>query len=201
MKKWYCHHKPNVQGLHLFGKTSCVPSQSFRTLLREFAPLLQPGQMHIDDTKGLEVVWHAGTGVGEEVPPLTRECIQTMSELIQTETCLKQIGCFSGPNLVSELMQQQPAAAVLASNSSLVLEQGKRLLGNERFQVYTYQDLLGVELCGSLENIIAIAVGCLGGLGYGENAQASLISRGLIEMIYIGKPSARPRRTASRTPI
>src|SRR5690606_35743363 len=64
---------------------------------------------------------------------------------------------------------------------------GKKLLRNENFQVYGNNDLVGVELAGVLKNIIAIASGALSGMGYGENAKGLLISRGVIEMIYLGK--------------
>jgi glycerol-3-phosphate dehydrogenase (NAD(P)+) len=163
-----------------------VPSQSFRALLKELAPLLRPHHLLIHGIKGLEVSWPIDTHSGT-LPLLTRAQIKTMSELIQAETCVSQIGCLAGPNLASELAHGQPAAAVVASGSALVLEQGQKLLRSERFQVYTNQDLLGVELCGSLKNIIAIGAGCLAGLGYGENAKALLISRGLVEMVHLGK--------------
>jgi glycerol-3-phosphate dehydrogenase (NAD(P)+) len=110
-----------------------------------------------------------------------------MSELIKAETGLSQVGCIAGPNLAAELAEGQLAAVVVASTLPEVVERGKRLLQSDTFQVYTNTDIIGVELCGALKNIIAIGAGCLSGLGYGENAKAFLISRGLAEMIYIGK--------------
>ena len=119
--------------------------------------------------------------------PLGAEQIKTMSELIAIQTSLTQVGCIAGPNLATELAQGQLAAVVIASQSKLVMEVGKKLLKSDNFQVYTNDDILGVELCGALKNIIAIGAGCLSGLGYGENAKAFLISRGLVEMVHIGK--------------
>ncbi len=163
-----------------------IPSQSFRALLKELAPLLQPHHILIHGIKGLDVSWPEASQ-SSTFSSLTRDQVRTMSELIQTETPIRQIGCLAGPNLAGELAQGQPAAIVLASSSERVLEQVPKLLRSERFQVYTNQDLLGVELCGSLKNIMAIGAGCLAGLGYGENTKALLISRGLIEMIYLGR--------------
>jgi glycerol-3-phosphate dehydrogenase (NAD(P)+) len=165
---------------------SIVPSQSLKALLKNLAPLLKPHHMLIHGIKGLDVSWPVEERKGSSIP-FTRAQVKTMSELIQSETSVTQIGCLAGPNLASELAQKQPAAAVIASKSKDVLEEGQRLLRSERFQIYTNTDLLGVELCGSLKNIIAIGAGCLGGLGYGENARGLLISRGLVEMIHIGK--------------
>ena len=76
---------------------------------------------------------------------------------------------------------------MVASHFDEVIETGIRLLRTDRFQVYGSKDLIGVELCGVLKNIIAIASGALSGLGYGENARALLISRGMVEMIYLGR--------------
>eukprot|EP00540_Astrosyne_radiata_P011837 CAMPEP_0116823382 /NCGR_PEP_ID=MMETSP0418-20121206/806_1 /TAXON_ID=1158023 /ORGANISM="Astrosyne radiata, Strain 13vi08-1A" /LENGTH=217 /DNA_ID=CAMNT_0004451627 /DNA_START=1473 /DNA_END=2126 /DNA_ORIENTATION=+ len=110
-----------------------------------------------------------------------------MSEVIQEESMVRQVGCIAGPNLAQELAQRQPAATVIASASQEVIAQGQQLLQNDQFHVYSNTDLLGVELCGALKNVIAIGTGCLGGLGYGENSKSFLISRGVVEMAYIGR--------------
>ena len=72
-------------------------------------------------------------------------------------------------------------------NFNEVIQTGKRLLRNDRFQVYENNDLVGVEIAGVLKNIIAIASGALSGLGYGDNAKGLLISRGAVEMVYMGR--------------
>ncbi|NJM26551.1 MAG: glycerol 3-phosphate dehydrogenase, partial [Bacteroidia bacterium] len=79
------------------------------------------------------------------------------------------------------------AATVIASHFNEVISVGKRMLRNDRFQVYGNNDLVGVELAGVLKNIIAIASGALFGMGYGDNAKGLLVSRGMVEMIYLGK--------------
>jgi glycerol-3-phosphate dehydrogenase (NAD(P)+) len=76
---------------------------------------------------------------------------------------------------------------VVASPFNEVIQIGKKLLRNDRFNVYENSDLIGVELAGVLKNIIAIAAGALSGLGYGENAKGLLVSRGAVEMVYLGR--------------
>ena len=157
-----------------------VASSGFRQTMRDLAPYLRPSHLLIHGTKGLDVVDPAAS-------PLTREQVRTMSEVIREETVVVRIGCLAGPNLARELGEHQPAATVVASRFDEVIDTGQHLLRSDRFQVYGNRDLIGVELCGVLKNIIAIASGTLSGLGLGENARALLVSRGLAEMIYLGK--------------
>ena len=157
-----------------------VASSGFRQTMQDLAPYLRPAHLLIHGTKGLDVCDPAAD-------PLTREHVRTMSEVIREETVVVRIGCLAGPNLARELGEHQPAATVVASHFDEVIDTGQRLLRSDRFQVYGNTDLIGIELCGVLKNIIAIASGALSGLGLGENARALLISRGLAEMIYLGK--------------
>ncbi len=157
-----------------------VASSGFRDTMQDLSPYLRPSHLLIHGTKGLSVRNPA-------TQPLTREQVLTMSEVIREETVVVRIGCLAGPNLARELGEQQPAATVVASHFNEVINTGQRLLRCDRFQVYGNTDLIGIELCGVLKNIIAIASGALSGLGLGENARALLVSRGLAEMIYLGK--------------
>ncbi|WP_017733464.1 NAD(P)H-dependent glycerol-3-phosphate dehydrogenase [Nafulsella turpanensis] len=163
-----------------------VPAANFRAMMKDLAPHLHPYHILIHGTKGLDICLPKG-GRTKDMPPIDRSCIRTMSEVIREESVVVRIGCLAGPNLATELVQQQPAATVVASHFREVINEGIRLLRNERFQVYGSSDLIGVELCGVLKNIIAIAAGGLSGLGLGENARALLISRGMVEMIYLGR--------------
>ena len=171
-----------------------VPSEAFRNMLKQLTPWLKLHHILIHGTKGLDVRWPQNVDSGC-LPILTREDVKTMSELIQEESVVYQVGCLAGPNLSRELDQGQPAATVVASSSEAVIAQGRQLLRNDHFKVYSSKDLLGVELCGVFKNVIAIGAGCLSGLGYGENTKSLLISRGLVEMIYLGQAmgaSVRP---------
>ena len=170
-----------------------VPSQGLRAMMQQLGPLLTTQHILIHGTKGLDVHWPPSTSTA--LPKLSRDNVKTMSEVIQEESPVQQVGCLAGPNLARELAQGQPAAAVVASPFEAVITTGQQLLKSERFQVYSSTDLLGVELCGVLKNIMAIGAGCLSGLGYGDNAKALLVSRGMVEMVYIGQAlgaSVRP---------
>ena len=161
-----------------------VPSENFPALIDDLADFLKPYHILIHGTKGLIVInknWETDENIKIE-----RDDVYTMSRLIRERTLAVRIGCLAGPNLAKELADNHPAATVVASHFNEVISEGQRLLRNDRFQVYGSKDLLGIELTGVLKNIIAIAAGALSGMGYGENARALLISRGLIEMIYLG---------------
>lgn len=163
-----------------------VPSLHFRAMMKNLAPHLQPYHILIHGTKGFDIVLPNGETI-ETAKKLNRKSVKTMSEVIREESVVVRIGCLAGPNLSKELAQRQPAATVIASHFDEVIQTGKKLLRNERFQVYENRDIVGVEIAGVLKNIIAIASGALSGLGYGENAKGLLVSRGAVEMVYLGR--------------
>ncbi len=163
-----------------------VPSAHFRPMMRHLSEYLHPYHILIHGTKGLDIQLPEGETI-QTVEKLHRGQVKTMSEVITEESVVVRMGCLAGPNLSRELAAGQPAATVVASQFNEVIQLGKRLLRNENFQVYGNSDLVGVELAGVLKNIIAIAAGALSGMGYGENAKGLLISRGMVEMIYLGR--------------
>ncbi len=162
-----------------------VPSANFRSMIRHLAPYLKPYHVLIHGTKGLDLNYN-GKKTIPKTKPLTRDHVKTMSEVILEETPVLRVGCLAGPNLATEIAEKQPAATVVASHFEEVIDIGQRLLKNDRFMVYGNNDLIGIELCGILKNIIAIGAGAISGVGLGENARALLISRGMVEMIYLG---------------
>lgn len=163
-----------------------VPSSAFRTVMQQLSPYLHPYHILIHGTKGLDLSLPKEETL-ESIKFLAKENIRTMSEVIMDESVVVRVGCLAGPNLAREMADNQPAATVVASRYNEVIKAGERLLRNDRFQVYGNSDLIGIELAGVLKNIIAIASGALSGLGLGENAKGLLISRGMVEMIYLGK--------------
>lgn len=163
-----------------------VPSSSFRKMMQQLSPYLHPFHILIHGTKGLDISLPDGQTL-DTIEELTRENVKTMSEVIMDESVVVRVGCMAGPNLAKELSSSQPAATVVASPFEEVVKAGEHLLRNDLFQVYGNNDLIGIELAGVLKNIIAIASGILSGLNHGENAKGLLISRGMIEMIYLGK--------------
>lgn len=159
-----------------------VPSDGFRNLMRNFAPYLKPYHLLIHGTKGLDSGYLTNESIFSG-----RMNVHTMSEIIRQETSVLRIGCLSGPNLSSEILKGQPAATVIASDFKEVIFAGKNVLRGPRFQVFSANDVIGAELAGALKNTVAIGAGMLGGLGMGYNIWALLITKGLAEMIHIGK--------------
>lgn len=159
-----------------------IPSSSFKKMLQTFKEHLTPKHILIHGTKGL----HIEKELSKDLE-LKKDEISTMSELILKETGVIRVGCLAGPNLATEIAQKQIAAAVVASEYDEVIELGKKALACNRFMVYGSNETVGIELAGILKNYIAIASGLASGLGYGDNAKALLITRGMTEMIYIAR--------------
>jgi glycerol-3-phosphate dehydrogenase (NAD(P)+) len=164
-----------------------VSSTGFRSMMKDVAPYLYPYHTLIHGTKGLDVLLPDGMSLNDPNVIVNRDNVKTMSEVILEESAVVKVGCLAGPNLAREIADKHPAATVVASRFDSVIADGQKLLRNDRFQVYGNKDLIGIELTGVLKNIIAIASGALSGLGYGENARALLVSRGMVEMIHLGK--------------
>ncbi|QHG14735.1 NAD(P)H-dependent glycerol-3-phosphate dehydrogenase [Nostoc sp. ATCC 53789] len=110
----------------------------------------------------------------------------TPSQIWQTVFPNHAVVVLSGPNLSKEIQLELPAATVVASNIPRAAEVVQLVFSSHRFRVYTNPDPLGVELGGTLKNVIAIAAGVCDGLHLGTNAKAALVTRGLTEMVRIG---------------
>ena len=169
-----------------------VPSQYFKSMIIDFSPYLRPDHIMIHTTKGLHCEFDIDKA---DAKTIRLKDIKTMSELILQETGIVRVGSIAGPNLALELMEKQPAATVVASRFDEVIREGVAALKSDRFQVYGTRDILGIELTGVLKNYVALASGAMSGLGYGENARAMLITRGMAEMIYIGKALGADKRS------
>jgi glycerol-3-phosphate dehydrogenase (NAD(P)+) len=96
------------------------------------------------------------------------------------------ICALSGPNLSMEIVRGLPATTVIAAEDSAVAKRAQAIMASATFRVYTNDDVIGVELGGALKNIVALAAGLSDGLGYGDNAKAALVSRGLAEISRLG---------------
>ena len=162
-----------------------VPSTAFRKTMQSFAPHLTPRHFIVHGTKGFDVP--VARGGDWRNRRLARADVRTMSEVIREETSVIRIGCLSGPNLAREIAENQPSAAVVASNYDEVVSAGKEAFDTDRFQVFGSHELLGAEIAGALKNGLAIGSGVLAGRGYGRNIQAILLTRGLVEMITLGR--------------
>ena len=144
-----------------------VPSHAFADLLQQFD---KPKNGLSWLTKGLDPSTH-----------------QLLSQLVADKWGEQfPIGIISGPSFAREVAQGLPTAVVLAGNNSNYLRSMHALLHHNMLRVYESNDIIGVQWCGAVKNIIAIACGVSDGLRYGSNAKAALITRGLAEMSRIG---------------
>jgi glycerol-3-phosphate dehydrogenase (NAD(P)+) len=144
-----------------------IPSQSLRDNLAAIAPHLGPSTVVVSLMKGVE----KGTGL-------------RMSEVIAQGLPIDEnlIAVASGPNLALEIAKEQPTAAVVSSASLETAQAVAMAATNRYFRSFVNTDVIGTEFGGVLKNLIAVAIGIVDGVGYGENTKASIITRGLVEM-------------------
>jgi glycerol-3-phosphate dehydrogenase (NAD(P)+) len=149
-----------------------VPSHGFRTVLAEARSAIAPHAALVSLSKGVE-----------------QGSLLRMSEVIAdvvTGHDLARIGVLTGPNLAKEIAAGQPAASVIALPDPEVAARLQQIFLTPAFRVYTNPDVVGCEIAGALKNVIALGVGMAHGLGFGDNAKAALITRGLAELARLG---------------
>ena len=131
------------------------------------------------------------------VKGLEQGSLLRMSEVIADAGGIEpaRIAALSGPNLASEIAKGLPASAVVAATDLDLANRIADRLGRREFRLYVNSDILGVELCGALKNVLAIAAGAADGLGFGDNGKAGLMTRGLAEMIRLGAAAGANRLT------
>lgn len=149
-----------------------VPAQTLRQTIDNIKGSVTRDMVHISLAKGLE----AGT-------------CKLMSEVILEKipvSTSKQVCVLSGPNLSQEINRDLPATSVLAGHDRRIAGKARTLFNAPNFAVFISDDIVGVELCGALKNIIAIGAGMVDGLGLGDNAKATLITLGWAECAAVG---------------
>lgn len=147
-----------------------VPSHHYRRVLGEMAPFLDKADV-ISGTKGIE---------NESLDTMSQVTAQVLGEK------LRAFAVLSGPTFALEAARGDPTVAVVASENDDFAHAAQGMLSGGTFRLYRTNDVAGVELAGSLKNVIAIAAGVLEGLGLGSNTNAALITRGLHEMTKLG---------------
>ncbi|MFH0732650.1 MAG: NAD(P)H-dependent glycerol-3-phosphate dehydrogenase [Candidatus Omnitrophota bacterium] len=120
------------------------------------------------------------------VKGIEQKTLKTVSQILKEELAHDKLCVLSGPTIALEVAKEVPTSAVIASEDIKVAEEAQEVFMTQRFRLYTSTDTLGVELGGSLKNIIAIAAGISDGLGFGTNAKAALFTRGLVEIKRLG---------------
>ncbi|OGW99546.1 MAG: glycerol-3-phosphate dehydrogenase, partial [Omnitrophica WOR_2 bacterium GWA2_44_7] len=158
-----------------------VPSQFIRQVVRRIAPLKKAGVPLVSVIKGIET-----------------KTLRRMSEVIYQELGRRlKLAVLSGPTIALEVAQGIPTTAVVAATDKSLAQALQHMFITDRFRVYTNSDVIGVELGGSLKNIIAIACGISDGLGFGTNTKAALLARGLAEMSRLGIVMGAKKETFS----
>lgn len=143
-----------------------VPSHAFRSVLERLKPLAPDDVRIAWGSKGLD--------------PTTNQLLhQLVADIFSDDT---PAAVLAGPSFAKEVAEAMPTAVSLSGNDEVFLESLIDRFHNDRFRVYINSDFMGVELCGALKNILAIAVGISDGLGLGANSRSALITRGLAEM-------------------
>lgn len=146
-----------------------VASSYTRQTAHRFASLIAPRQKIVNVAKGIE-----------------ESTLMTLSEIIEQEIPQADVAVLSGPSHAEEVSRGLPTTIVVGAKSKATAEYIQSLFMSEVFRVYTSPDVLGIELGGSLKNVVALAAGIADGLGYGDNTKAALITRGITEIARLG---------------
>ena len=142
-----------------------IPAQQLRATLQEWKPFFSSDSIIVSTVKGIEISTQ-----------------MRMTEVIEDVLGPHAIAIITGPNLADELVLRQPAGAVAAAATQELADQMRDLFRTPYYRVYTSVDVMGCELAGAIKSVIALAVGISIGMGFGENTQAMLITRGLNEV-------------------
>jgi glycerol-3-phosphate dehydrogenase (NAD(P)+) len=151
---------------------SVTPAQHVRRVMETAASLIGPDTLIVSASKGIET-------------STLKTMAQVMEETVPGKAG-KRASFLSGPSFAVEVAREQPTAVAMASYDLAAATEAQQLFQAPYFRVYTNSDVIGVELGGSIKNVIAIAAGMASGLGLGHNALAALITRGLAEMARLG---------------
>ena len=146
-----------------------VPSPFTRATAKSMSPYIREGQIIVDVAKGIE-----------------ETSLMTLSQQIEEEIPQADVAVLSGPSHAEEVGRKLPTTCVIGAKTRKTAEYLQSMFISRVFRVYTSPDILGIELGGSLKNVIALAAGIADGLGYGDNTKAALITRGIAEIARLG---------------
>lgn len=165
--EWTADRQQAVEGAEVVVLAS--PTKYFRTVLESFVPLIPASAKVVSVAKGLDNCDN-----------------RRMTEVAEDLLKRGPVAALSGPSFASEVAVGAPTAVVVACRDHALAVFMQDIFNTQRFRVYTSDDVVGVELGGTLKNVIAVGVGVSDGLGLGHNARAALITRGLAEIMRLG---------------
>lgn len=153
-----------------------IPSHAFRSVIADLKEFMEGHHVVVSATKGIE-----------------NDSLMTMSQVVRSVLGEVPLAVLSGPSFAKEVVSGSPTAVTIASEDVALAMRLQELFSSERFRIYAHDDVIGTELGGSAKNVMAIAVGISDGLGFGMNARAALMTRGLSEMMRLGvRMGAKP---------
>lgn len=155
-----------------------VPSKATRQTLEEMKPYIRKNQGIVSVSKGIE-----------------RDTLFTQSEIIEDVLSDVKVGVLSGPSHAEEVVNRMPTLVVCGSHDKEFALELQEAFMNENFRVYTSPDVVGIEIGGASKNVIALAAGMSDGIGFGDNAKAALITRGIKEITDLALAMGANRRT------
>lgn len=148
---------------------TAVPSIYVRSTAKKMNPFCRYGQVVVNVAKGIE-----------------EATLMTLSEILEEELPMADVAVLSGPSHAEEVSRGLPTTCVAGARTRKTAEYIQGIFMHEVFRVYTSPDIHGIEIGGSLKNVIALAAGIADGLGYGDNTKAALITRGITEISRLG---------------
>ncbi|PRR78603.1 Glycerol-3-phosphate dehydrogenase [Clostridium liquoris] len=157
-----------------------VPSHVIRKICKNIKPFIHKDTVIVTIAKGIE-----------------EETGERLSQVIKEELPNNPVVVLSGPSHAEEVAQDMPTTVVVSSEKMEYAEEIQELFMTSKFRVYTNDDIIGVEIGGAVKNIIALAAGISDGIGYGDNAKAALMTRGMREIIRIGEAMGGKKETFS----
>ncbi|MDR1100909.1 MAG: NAD(P)-dependent glycerol-3-phosphate dehydrogenase [Clostridiales bacterium] len=159
--------EPCVKGSEII--INAVPSHGVRETAEKLSPYYVENQIIVNVCKGLE-----------------EETLMLLANVVKNEIKNAEIAVMSGPSHAEEVLQNLPTTNVIASTNPDILKKLQKILTTPHFRLYASSDIIGVQIAGSLKNIIAILAGVSDGLGFGDNTRAALMTRGIAEISRLG---------------
>lgn len=146
-----------------------TPSHTVRSVSKQLAPFVKDGQIIVSISKGFD-----------------EENYDRLSQVIKNEIPSATVASMSGPSHAEEVCKNLPTTNVVACKDIEIAQYIQSIFNSQSFRVYASDDIIGVELGGSLKNVIALCAGISDGLGYGDNTKAALMTRGMAEIVRLG---------------
>lgn len=146
-----------------------TPSHTVRSVSKQLAPFVKDGQITVSISKGFD-----------------EENYDRLSQVIKSEIPNVTVAAMSGPSHAEEVCKNLPTTNVVACKDIKIAQYIQSVFNSQTFRVYASDDIIGVELGGSLKNVIALCAGISDGLGYGDNTKAALMTRGMAEIVRLG---------------